>query len=174
MRSPFTLYSLNWRQIISFIFVYTELHTGLLGGKQLSLRLRMQLLRDCPCASNGSQSVTQPQALPARRAARSFSGLCWPFALHTMTGWWDVSCGPAVLLSCSWGVWQFLNFVFLSSVGVTNSLLHCCSCEVFMLSHASHQVSLLTLSNHSTVHSSGFACLAFSSPHVSLYSLLPG
>lgn len=126
MRSPFTLYSLNWRQIISFIFVYTELHTGLLGGKQLSLRLRMQLLRDCPCASNGSQSVTQPQALPARRAARSFSGLCWPFALHSMTGWWDVSCCPAVQLSCSWGVWQFLSFVFLSSVGGTNSLLHCC------------------------------------------------
>lgn len=141
----------------------------------------MQLQRDCPCASNGSQSATEPQALPARRVARSFSGRCWPFALHTVTGWWDVSCCPAPEDSVSGGgeMWnqsfqhQFFHFVLLSSVDVINSLLHCCCCEVFILSHLSHQVSLLTLCNFSTVHNSGFACLAFSSPHVSLNSLLP-
>lgn len=69
---------------------------------------------------------------------------------------------------------QFFNFVLLSSVCVTNSLLQCCCCEVFICSLLSHQVSLLTLSNHFTVHNSGCACLAFSSPHVSLNFLPPG
>lgn len=63
-RSLLTLYSLNWRQIISFISFPPQLPTGLLGERQLSLRCRMQLQRDCPWASDGSQAVTEPRTLP--------------------------------------------------------------------------------------------------------------
>lgn len=104
MRSPLTLYSLHWWQIISFISVYPQLQTGLLGRKQLSPRRRMQLQLDCLCASEGSHSVTEPHTLPVplQREELPAASLGCAGRSHFahLTGWREDSS----MLSCSWGL----------------------------------------------------------------------